>query len=140
MQVYCERYGNIADHHRLADGSLPEQPYQVWMYPQAAFLCDLHAHLCHHEIIGLLGGRWDQDDNVLHVMVAVPCRAMHIDDDANVNVEMDPMSHFQAQDRITKQGLKVLGWYHSHPVFQPDPSVRDIENQLQYVTAVHVCV
>jgi hypothetical protein len=25
-----------------------------------------------------------------------------------------------------------IGWYHSHPVFQPDPSIRDIENQTNY--------
>jgi len=110
-----------------------KQPFHVMMYPQAAFLCDLHAHLCHHEIIGLLGGRWDEDTGVLHVCMAAPCRALCIDDDANVNVEMDPMSHFEAQTRIADAGFTVVGWYHSHPLFQPEPSVRDIENQHQCV-------
>ena len=31
-------------------------------FPDVAFLCDLHAHLCDAEIIGLLGGRWDPGD------------------------------------------------------------------------------
>jgi hypothetical protein len=27
---------------------------------------------------------------------------------------------------------QVVGWYHSHPKFRPDPSVRDIENQFRF--------
>lgn len=25
-----------------------------------------------------------------------------------------------------------MGWYHSHPTFQPEPSLIDIENQYNY--------
>ena len=25
-----------------------------------------------------------------------------------------------------------MGWYHSHPSYQPDPSLQDIQNQLKY--------
>ena len=133
-QVYCERDGaNAVQRGRPED--VPTPPFQVWMYPQARFLADLHAHLCHHEVIGMLGGRWDSEAKVLHIMLAMPARAIEIDDDANVNVEMDPMSQHEATSRIEQHGLTVVGWYHSHPVFQPDPSVRDIENQSKYVEA-----
>ena len=29
-------------------------------------------------------------------------------------------------------GLTLVGWYHSHPTFRPDPSVRDIETQRKF--------
>jgi hypothetical protein len=35
---------------------------------------------------------------------------------------------------ISNLGLVVVGWYHSHPLFRPDPSVTDINNQHQYQT------
>ena len=38
---------------------------------------------------------------------------------------------------IQNHGLKVLGWYHSHPSFQPDPSVVDCENQGNYQKLFH---
>ncbi len=28
--------------------------------------------------------------------------------------------------------MNIVGWYHSHTTFEPDPSLRDIENQLNY--------
>ena len=28
--------------------------------------------------------------------------------------------------------MQVVGWYHSHPTFKPDPSVTDIMNQESY--------
>lgn len=33
---------------------------------------------------------------------------------------------------IEKRGMIVAGWYHSHPKCQPDPSLRDIEAQMEY--------
>lgn len=30
------------------------------------------------------------------------------------------------------RGLTLVGWYHSHPTYQPDPSVRDIASQQRY--------
>jgi hypothetical protein len=45
---------------------------------------------------------------------------------------MDPMSEMQAREDIDKAGMVIVGWYHSHPVFKPEPSVCDAENQQQY--------
>ena len=33
---------------------------------------------------------------------------------------------------MDKAGLVLVGWYHSHPYNQPDPSLQDIETQLHY--------
>lgn len=43
--------------------------------------------------------------------------------------EMDPVSQTQASEELASIGLSVVGWYHSHPTFAPNPSVRDIETQ-----------
>lgn len=45
---------------------------------------------------------------------------------------MDPTSELEVRQKIGKLGLGVVGWYHSHPVFRPDPSVVDLENQRNY--------
>ncbi|CAG8520541.1 18735_t:CDS:2 [Racocetra fulgida] len=37
-----------------------------------------------------------------------------------------------AREVFAEKGLEFVGWYHSHPTFEPQPSVRDIENQTQY--------
>ena len=42
------------------------------------------------------------------------------------------VSQTQASEEIRSAGLKVIGWYHSHPVFDPNPSVRDMETQLKF--------
>lgn len=33
---------------------------------------------------------------------------------------------------MEKKGISLVGWYHSHPKSQPDPSLRDIESQMEY--------
>ena len=45
---------------------------------------------------------------------------------------MDPVSQVIVRDIIQQHGMEVIGWYHNHPAFQPDPSVTDIENQSNY--------
>lgn len=45
---------------------------------------------------------------------------------------MDPVSEMNARILFEEKGLSVVGWYHSHPTFEPEPSIRDIENQGMY--------
>ena len=33
---------------------------------------------------------------------------------------------------MEQRGLVLAGWYHSHPKCQPDPSLKDIESQMEY--------
>lgn len=110
-----------------------EAPYDVVVHPDAVFICDLHSHLATCEIIGFLGGRWDEDTKTLHIQAAFPCRSLVIDgDDGSTDVEMDPGSEIELREIIQNAQLEVVGWYHSHPAFAPDPSIRDIENQTSY--------
>lgn len=75
---------------------------------------------------------------VLTIVQSFPCRALE-SAEKNVSVEMEPTSQIETCERITSTlhndgFLRVVGWYHSHPVFEPDPSLRDIENQINYQT------
>ncbi|KAF9933500.1 Myb-like, SWIRM and MPN domains 1 [Linnemannia zychae] len=46
--------------------------------------------------------------------------------------EMDPESDVEARFFFSSKGFVVVGWYHSHPTFEPNPSIRDIENQSEH--------
>eukprot|EP00948_MAST-09A_sp_MAST-9A-sp1_P003523 g3523.t1 len=116
------------------------QPFKVKLTPEVTFICDLHAHMSQNEIIGLLGGTWNPVTNEMIIKAAFPCRALdnlYGNQDTQgtnrlVNVEMDPSSEITVREIINAQGLKCVGWYHSHPTFCPDPSVRDVQNQTSY--------
>ena len=38
---------------------------------------------------------------------------------------------------IEGRQMQVVGWYHSHPVFAPQPSIRDVQNQTNYQYLFH---
>ncbi|KAJ2747627.1 hypothetical protein GGI20_000276 [Coemansia sp. BCRC 34301] len=112
-------------------GAPGSQPFRVVVHSNAQLQMDFHAHLMLAEVIGLLGGRWDAANRVLTVTRAFPCAALE-SEDAHTNVEMDPGSEVDVRRQIKGAGLRVVGWYHSHPTFRPDPSIIDIDNQTAY--------
>ncbi|KAJ2263258.1 hypothetical protein GGI01_000897 [Coemansia sp. RSA 376] len=114
-------------------GASGSQPFRLVVHTNAQLQMDFHAHLMLSEVIGLLGGRWDAASKVLTVTRAFPCAALE-SEDAHTNVEMDPGSELVVRHQIMDAGLRVVGWYHSHPTFRPDPSIIDIENQTAYQT------
>ncbi|RHY35467.1 hypothetical protein DYB32_000063 [Aphanomyces invadans] len=129
--VECIQYAN--DGKTQAESKTLVQPYNVRVHPDAMFVCDLHSHLAICEIIGFLGGRYDEATKTVFIHAAFPCRSLSIaGDDGATDVEMDPESELELRELIRKSHLDVVGWYHSHPAFAPDPSVRDIENQASY--------
>ncbi|KAL1916961.1 uncharacterized protein VTP21DRAFT_5158 [Calcarisporiella thermophila] len=103
-------------------------PFHVTIHSESLALMDFHAHLATTEIIGLLGGIYDPDVRQLTVTAAFPCRSMS----TGIQCEMDPASEMHAREVFAARGIRVVGWYHSHPTFVPDPSVRDIETQSTY--------
>ncbi|KAL7454750.1 hypothetical protein ACHAWC_006356 [Mediolabrus comicus] len=108
------------------------QPFSIRVSPDALFIADLHAHLSDSEIIGFLGGYYSPTEKCLFIQAAFPCKATDRIDAGDTDVEMDPVSQIYAREAISNHGLSVVGWYHSHPTFQPNPSVTDIENQASY--------
>lgn len=120
-----------------------------------------HAHVSRSEVIGLLGGIYDKEKKLLKVSVVFKCRRYRCVScyyvttvragptcvqisaaepcnsvSTGLQCEMDPVSQTQACDVLSSLGLSVVGWYHSHPTFHPNPSVRDINTQDQFQVRV----
>ena len=114
---------------QLADSTLPStSPQSVKVFANVLMIMDIHAHLAHTEIIGLLGGTFDAATKTLDITDVIPCRS----DSTDIQCEMDPISELHARTTLAAKNLVVVGWYHSHPTFEPKPSVRDLENQGAY--------
>ncbi|XP_063934824.1 histone H2A deubiquitinase MYSM1-like isoform X2 [Zophobas morio] len=122
----CERYTSL------------QQPFSVEVSSAALVVMDFHAHLASSEVIGFLGGIFDEQKKVLKVLEAFACRAVDQGDpqsvshDVETNVEMDPQSELEVRTLIGARNLQIVGWYHSHPTFKPVPSHTDVVNQFNY--------
>ncbi|XP_048352612.1 deubiquitinase MYSM1 isoform X2 [Sphaerodactylus townsendi] len=104
------------------------EPFQVAIAPEALLIMDLHAHVSMAEVIGLLGGRYSEIGGILEICVAEPCNSLS----TGLQCEMDPVSQTQASETLAARGYSIIGWYHSHPAFDPNPSIRDIDTQAKY--------
>lgn len=71
---------------------------------------------------------YNKNESCVQISVAEPCNSVS----TGLQCEMDPVSQTQACDVLSSLGLSVVGWYHSHPTFHPNPSVRDINTQDQF--------
>lgn len=112
------------------------QPFEMTVHSNALLVMDFHSHLHTNEIIGLLGGIVTQ--STMTVRAAYPCRALPQDtNNGTTNVEMCPSSQEEIQRLIHDSGMEVVGWYHSHPTFEPNPSLIDIANQASYQEFCH---
>ncbi|KAL4433628.1 hypothetical protein ABPG75_000069 [Micractinium tetrahymenae] len=110
-------------------GTPGAQPYSLYVSPAAELVMDFHAHLCMNEVIGVLAGVFDPTNRTVSVLEAHPVREVGTEDNS-VNVEMDPEDEWAVRQRIDAAGLRVVGWYHSHPTFPTQPSTIDIYNQV----------
>ncbi|XP_041064442.1 histone H2A deubiquitinase MYSM1 isoform X1 [Carcharodon carcharias] len=104
------------------------EPFLVKVASEALLVMDMHAHVSMAEVIGLLGGRYSSGNKVLEICVAEPCNSLS----TGLQCEMDPVSQTQASEALAGRGYSIVGWYHSHPAFDPDPSLRDIDTQAKY--------
>ena len=115
----------------VAGGAPLAQPFSVSVDKKAIMVMDFHAHLSISEVIGLFGGRFDPQQRHLTIVEAFPClRAAG--SDSGTSVELDAESQVEVMGALEAAGLIPVGWYHSHPVFQARPSVKDNENQRNY--------
>ncbi|XP_077549523.1 histone H2A deubiquitinase MYSM1-like [Haemaphysalis longicornis] len=105
-----------------------QEPFSIEVAVAAFLRMDIHAHLLNTEVIGLLGGLYDEARSCLVVTAAEACDAVSTD----LECEMDSVSQTQAMECLLEQGWDVVGWYHSHPTFVPNPSVRDLATQRDY--------
>ncbi|KAJ1532347.1 hypothetical protein ONE63_000951 [Megalurothrips usitatus] len=102
-------------------------PFTVHLHAGALLVIDVHAHCSHNvEVMGLLGGELREDS--LHIVRAVSCQASL---SSSTHCDMCPVSQSEASDTISREGLSVVGWYHSHPTFVPNPSLQDLSTQAE---------
>ncbi|XP_066548263.1 histone H2A deubiquitinase MYSM1 isoform X1 [Amia ocellicauda] len=109
-------------------GEDKQEPFRVVVSAAAMVVMDMHAHVSMAEVIGLLGGGYAEGDKVLKICAAEPCNSLS----TGLQCEMDPVSQTQASEALAGRGYSVVGWYHSHPAFDPNPSVRDIDTQAKF--------
>ncbi|XP_020623158.1 MPN domain-containing protein-like [Orbicella faveolata] len=102
------------------------QPFSVDISTNCLLLMDYHCHLTSSEVVGYLAGQFDPQTHHMKIVQAFPCRCRFADKENAPKVEEE------VQNAIAQRGLILVGWYHSHPSYQPDPSVQDIHNQLKY--------
>jgi len=83
------------------------------------------------EVMGLLLGHpHPQGPRVLSLRV---CRRLTKQKD---RVEVDPDSLTKATEEAERLGVRVLGWYHSHPHITVHPSHVDLATQMSYQTYI----
>lgn len=117
------------------------QPFCIFIDPIVPVLMDMHAHLAHTEVIGLLGGCFNMEKKELYITSIYACQSLPTGAD-HTNVEMAPESQVEISELIASQTYKhadgqtyscrVVGWYHSHPYFRNDPSHIDVHNQMKF--------
>eukprot|EP00668_Euglena_longa_P019069 GGOE01023764.1.p1 GENE.GGOE01023764.1~~GGOE01023764.1.p1 ORF type:complete len:306 (+),score=56.33 GGOE01023764.1:288-1205(+) len=110
------------------------QPFAVEVYDEAVLLADLHAHMMQTEVIGYLGGTYDAEKDTLRILSAFPGQPLISGDH---EVELDPTSEVALRERAMNAKMEIVGWYHSHPTFVAEPSVRDVQNHSNYQTLLH---
>lgn len=89
-------------------------------------LIDFHCHLSLNEVCGYLGGDWDSGTNTMIVKYAYPHLIVPQD------TKNATLCEINIQKQMIKDNVKLVGWYHSHPTFEAHPTLRDIDNQLDY--------
>ncbi|KAG0235332.1 Myb-like, SWIRM and MPN domains 1 [Mortierella sp. GBA43] len=134
-EVFFERYGMTKEEmeeeleqERLAAQNAKYFAASEFQLVNRRLIMDFHSHMAETEVIGLLGGLYDEDERILFILGVFPCRSIS----TGLQCEMDPESDVEARYFFSSKGFVVVGWYHSHPTFEPNPSIRDIENQCEH--------
>jgi proteasome lid subunit RPN8/RPN11 len=145
--IHFDHGDHVSPHSLITLDPLEIQPFESKVGLTAYIVMMVHGLLFSTEIIGLLAGvslglwvgKYDEKGKILDIQLAMPCQAVNTleSNDAEQmvrekNVEMDPVSLISVKEEISRIGLNVVGWYHSHPGFMAQPSLIDIENQRAY--------
>ena len=89
------------------------------------------------EACGLIGGALDEGRKVTVQLVPLSNQRT---DSARNRYLIDPDSFRRAQQKLERDGLEVIGVYHSHPDHAPEPSAFDREHAWPWLSYVIVAV
>jgi len=122
-----------------------DQNFILFMSLEALCVMTIHASMHRNEVIGFLSGyrtRTKGPQTKKEVIVVTdcnPCSTAQFTDsssskntDYSKNVEMDPESATLQVKIIESKGQSLVGWYHSHPKFEVNPSHIDVINHEMY--------
>ncbi|KAF5276270.1 hypothetical protein FQA39_LY06619 [Lamprigera yunnana] len=126
-QKHCIRNPTIKLIYCKAFTADQPQEFEIHLNVLTLLLMDFHAHTSLSEVMGLIGGYWNSEKKSLMIVCYIPCRNIA---SSATHCDMCPISQAKAADRIHSEGLNILGWFHSHPTFAPEPSQQDIDTQL----------
>ncbi|XP_066258110.1 histone H2A deubiquitinase MYSM1-like isoform X1 [Euwallacea similis] len=106
----------------------PERPqaYSVKITLSSLILMDFHSHSYQTEVMGLVGGLWDYQEGALKICCYEPCKNIA---SSSTHCDMCPISQAKAVESIHDKNFEILGWFHSHPTFAPEPSQQDLDTQ-----------
>lgn len=102
------------------------QPFLINITSSATLLIDFHCHLTTNEVCGYLGGTWDFNTHNLNITHTFPLLNSRFDRDKSSDCE------YEIQKAMLEKNLQLVGWYHSHPRFSSQPTLRDCDKQMDY--------
>ena len=112
------------------------QPLLVYVSFQSLLIMNIHSHLFSNEIIGFWAGQpFTHKNGKPSIYIHDVYPVAPIEDtcfDRSKSVEMDPEGSEIARKLIESRDQKLWAWYHSHPIFETNPSQVDIRNQDNY--------
>lgn len=78
--------------------------------------------------MGFLGGHRSKSvgRSKLSLTRYKPCRTSQ---QSGTMCEMCPVSQVEQSSSLGDEGYELLGWFHSHPLFPANPSIRDVRTQ-----------
>lgn len=88
-----------------------------------------------NEIIGHLGGRWNESTHTVYITCFSPSARL-IEELRPDSVEGKPTDQLVANQRFNEHGAEYMGWYHSHPRIKPLPSHKDLQMQSEMQSQV----
>lgn len=103
-------------------------------------MMDFHAHTSLTEVMGLVAGYWCIENRSLIICHYEPCKNIA---SSATHCDMCPISQAKAAESIHSKGMDILGWFHSHPTFAPEPSHQDLETQQmmqQWIGGKNPCI
>eukprot|EP00731_Ephydatia_muelleri_P020242 Em0012g1067a len=100
-----------------------QELFAVSVMSNVLLLMDFHSHMTQGEVMGYLGGTYDSNTKVLEVLQAFPCVC-----EAHQSAKWEQ----EIQASMLSRGLRLVGWYHSHPASEPRPSENDVICQQKY--------
>nr|SVE73415.1 EOG090X020Z [Daphnia atkinsoni] len=103
------------------------QPFLVSLNTAALIVMEVHCFLTRTEVVGYLAGQWDINTNTLTIKQAFPCLGR-----AGENNRSGQAAEIKIAQSMENSGLCLVGWYHSHPISPPTPTVQDIDTQLEH--------